>query len=48
MLQDIKVFDVREDQVQEWVEWFWEGIEWFQDGVEWFQDGVEWFSEGVK
>ena len=43
MLQDIKVFDVREDQVEEGVEWYWEGIEWFQDGVEWFQDGVDWF-----
>ena len=31
MLQDMRLFDVREDQVK-----------WVQEGVEWVQEGVEW------
>ena len=44
MLQDIRFFDVREDQVK----WVQEGVEGVQEGVEWVQKGVERVQEGVE
>ena len=41
MLQDIRFFDVREDQEKVWVEWVQEGVEWVQEGVERVQERVE-------
>ena len=38
MLQDIRFFDVKEDQVK----WVQEGVEGVQEGVEWVQEEVEW------
>ena len=41
MLQDIRFFDVREDQEKVWVEWVQEGVEWVQEGVERVQERVQ-------
>ena len=41
MLQDIRFFDVREDQAIVWVEWVQEGVEWVQEGVERVQERVQ-------
>ena len=51
MLQDMRLFDVREDQVkwvQEGVEWVQEGVKGVQEGVEGVQEGVQWVQEGVE
>ena len=39
MLQDIGVFDVREDEVKETI------VDWVQEGVEWVQEGVNEFKK---